>query len=342
MKLASRAIEGFLRRPDPAARAVLIYGPDAGLVRERGKRLARTVVDDLDDPFRAVELSAAQIQDDPARLADEAAAQSLTGGRRVLRITEAGDKFSKIAGGFLAQPAGDALVVVEAGDLSGRSSLRKLFEAASNAAALPCYADDGETLETVIEQVLHQAGLGIEPPALDYLKANLGGDRGVSRQELDKLVTYMGPAGGTVTLDAAEICVGDSAAIGLDDVCYAATAGDTTALERALGRCYLAGEAPIAILRAAQRHMQRLHLVAGQTAGGGAEMAIKRLRPPLHFKRTREFAAQLRLWPVGRLATALDILTEAEIDCKTTGAPDQALCRAALIRIAGAARAARR
>jgi hypothetical protein len=38
MKLASARVEGFLRRPDPEIRAVLLYGPDAGLVRERAER----------------------------------------------------------------------------------------------------------------------------------------------------------------------------------------------------------------------------------------------------------------------------------------------------------------
>jgi DNA polymerase-3 subunit delta len=37
----------------------------------------------------------------------------------------------------------------------------------------------------------------------------------------------------------------------------------------------------------------------------------------------------------------LSILLEAELDCKTTGMPDRALCSRALLRIAQAARAAR-
>ena len=46
MKLQGKAIEGFIARPDPKIRAVLVYGPDAGLVRDRADTLARSVVAD--------------------------------------------------------------------------------------------------------------------------------------------------------------------------------------------------------------------------------------------------------------------------------------------------------
>ena len=50
MKVSGAAIERFVAKPDPAARLVLVFGPDGGLVRERATKLARTVVADLNDP----------------------------------------------------------------------------------------------------------------------------------------------------------------------------------------------------------------------------------------------------------------------------------------------------
>mgnify|MGYP003340380061 CR=1 FL=1 len=57
MKLDSRSIPGFLASPDPEIRAVLLYGPDEGKVRERGADLARKIVPDLNDPFRIAEFT---------------------------------------------------------------------------------------------------------------------------------------------------------------------------------------------------------------------------------------------------------------------------------------------
>ena len=92
MKVAAGQVEGFLRRLDPQIRAVLLFGPDAGLVRERADTLARAVCPDLRDPFRVAELTAATLVADPARLADEAAQISLMAGRRVVRLRDAGDQ----------------------------------------------------------------------------------------------------------------------------------------------------------------------------------------------------------------------------------------------------------
>ena len=102
MKLPAARVAAFLRRPDPEIRAVLFYGPDAGLVRERADAVARTVCPDLRDPFRVADLTAAALAADPARLADEAAQISLMGGRRVVRVREAGDALAQLCGRFLA------------------------------------------------------------------------------------------------------------------------------------------------------------------------------------------------------------------------------------------------
>ena len=146
MKLAGPRVAGFLARPDPDIRAVLLYGPDAGLVRERADALARAICPDPRDPFRVAELAAATLVGDPARLADEAAQISLMGGRRVIRVRDAGDALAPLFTRFLADALGDSLVVAEAGDLPGRSALRRAFDEAPRGAAIGCYPDSARDL----------------------------------------------------------------------------------------------------------------------------------------------------------------------------------------------------
>ena len=136
MKLAAARVDGFLRRPDPEIRAVLLFGPDLGLVRERADAIGRSATDDLRDPFRVADLSGAILAADPARLFDEAAQISLMGGRRLVRVRDATDSHSALFTRFLANSPGDALVVVEAGDLPARGSLRRAFDDAPQAAAI--------------------------------------------------------------------------------------------------------------------------------------------------------------------------------------------------------------
>lgn len=338
MKISGSRIDPFLRQPDPALAAVLVYGPDRGLARERADILARGVVEDTADPFRVSELTNAELKDDAARLADEAAALSLTGGRRLVRVRDATDGVAGVFRDFLADPGGDALVVVEAGELGSRSSLRGLFERAANAAALACYLDDVKILHRVIAEALGRHRLTATPDALACLVETLGADRMVTYSELEKLAIYMGGPG-TVAREDVVACVGDSAATSLDIVAYAAAGGDRPALDRALARAFSEGTHPVGALRAVARHLLRLHRAGGMIARGHTpDQAMKALRPKVIFTHTDRFRAQLRSWPEDRLAEALDLVTGAELDCKTTGLPAEAICGRALMRIAQAAR----
>ncbi len=334
MKISAGRADGFCRKPRAGVAAVLLYGPDRGLVQERAETLARTVVDDLRDPFRVSELSGKAIAGDPALLADEAAAQALTGGRRVVRLRDTGNDAADAVASWLEAAAGDSLVVVEAGELVKSSRLRKLFEGSENAAAVPCYADDAASLEGVIDESLSSYGLRPTAAARSALLARLGGDRKLSRREIDKLALYVGEGVGEVDEAAVEAVVGDSATVTLDDLADAVAGGDHAAVGRSLARLHLDGVHPVGALRAVERHFQRLHLVA---ASADAERALAGLRPPLFFKRQPAFMAQLRRWPAATLAAALDVLLQAEIDCKTTGLPAQAICGQALTRLTAAA-----
>ena len=70
MKIEPRQVEAFLKKPDPRIRGVVVYGNDDGLIAERAVTLAKTVCEDLKDPFRVVDIGGDALKNDPARLAD--------------------------------------------------------------------------------------------------------------------------------------------------------------------------------------------------------------------------------------------------------------------------------
>jgi len=335
VKIPPSRIEGFVARPDPGARAILVYGPDAGLARERAERLCLSVVPALNDPFRVVELSPSVLRDDPARLADEAAQISMIGGRRVIRVRDGTDDIAELFQAFLGSPVGDALVVVDAADLPARSKLRSLFESARNAAALACYADREEDIAAVARQMIKQAGLTIAPDALECLVGDLGGDRQITRREIEKLLLYVGAGATQVHLADVEACVGDSAAHSIEG---ALADGSQEAVVRALARAFAEGESAVGVARAAQRYFQRLHFAAGQIdRGKSIEQAIGSLRPKLFWKLRDGVTDQLRTWTSRRAAEALERLTAVELACKTTGMPDEAIVTRCLLELASAA-----
>src|SRR5262249_44707263 len=158
----------------------------------RAVELITRIAGDLRDPFRVAELTPAQLKEDPVRLADEAAALSLTGGRRGLRLRGAGEAPASPLGELLEGTIPAALLVLQAGELGPRSTLRSLFERLPRAAAIACYLDDEEALEQVIGEWLKTHRLTADRDAVDFLLSRLGGDRGITRQELEKLALYLG------------------------------------------------------------------------------------------------------------------------------------------------------
>ncbi len=337
MKITGRAIESFLERPSPEIAAALVYGPDEGLVKERADRLTRAAAGSLDDPFRVALLEGGKLAADPARLADEAMAQSLTGGRRAVRVSGASDSLAELLESFLADVGGDSLVILEADDLGPRSALRRLFEGAKRAAALPCYRDEGAGLEGLVRDRLKQEGLAVTAEALDYLTAHLGSDRGITNRELEKLALYMATPGVAkrVELADAEAIVGDSALLAQDDLVYAIGDGELGALDRAFARNLAEGAAPISLIRATARHFLRLQWAAARVRGGEPlEAAMKALRPPVFFRYEARFRRQLQRWTAAPLADALERLIEAERRCKRTGMPAAAIARQVFIGIA--------
>ncbi len=339
MKLKPAAVEGFLARPDPRIVTVLLYGPDAGLVAERGRRLAAGVVDDLRDPFRVSELSADDLRERPGRLVEEAQALCLMGGRRLVRVRDAADLATTAVRDLLALPAQEGFVVLEAGDLPASSSLRKSVEDAATAAALPCYRDDARDRGGFVRALMAEHGLAAGPDALAYLESHLGGDRGVTRTEIAKLALYLADRpGARATLADVAAIVGDSSALAVDDAINAALLGRRRELDRALERLLAEGEAPVRLIGAATRTAMRLLRLSAVAAGGSIEAALAGARPPIFWKQKDLFKDLLRRWSAERLAAALALLQAAELRCKSAGAtPDAALCRAVLAQIAAMA-----
>ena len=336
MRVDARRVAGFLRDPG-ACRVVLLFGDDGGLIRERANGLVRLVAGSLDDPFRVADLD----RDAATRLEAEAASLSLTGGRRVVRVRDATDGALNPVKAVLAG-RGEALVVLEGPGLPSRSKLRTAIEAAPDGAAIGCYPEEGKTLEATVRAALAEAGVTVEPQALGWLTAQLGADRALTRQELEKLALHAGK-GGVVDVATAMSCIGDVAGLSLDDALFAATEGDVGGLDRALELALAGGQAASSALRAGLGHLQRLHRARLAVAEGARpEAAMRAARPPVFWQRQAMFTRTLKLWPVAALESALEGLNEAERSCRRTGAPAETICRNALMVVARRAAAARR
>jgi DNA polymerase III subunit delta len=334
MKIAFGAVDRFVQNPDPAARVILVYGPDSGLVRERAQQMARHVCPQLDDPFRVASLTGAMVADDPARLADEMAAQSLSGGKRLVYL-QAGDGIALALGHLLsALPTTDTVLVIEASELDKRSKLRALCEDAPQAAAIACYPEEGEAKIRVIAGLLRAANMTADTDALQLLAEATPADRLALKSEVEKIISYALDRK-KVSVSDVQACMGDGSAADLDALIMAVGLGDTATTGAMSARLFAEAVPFVLILRSLQRHLLRLQLARAAMDGGqSAEAAIKALKPPVFWKHEGAMVRQAQRWSGERLARALEVLASTEAQCKTTGMPAETLCAQTLLSMA--------
>ena len=337
MKLTWKQIEPFLKKPDADVRAVLVYGPDSGLVRERAKTLCLTQLSDLNDPFNSAHLTGEIIKEDPARFTDEADAGSLMGGKRLLRVTDAGNDMAVPLRAWLkSDPSRDVLVVIEAGDLKPKDALRKVCENEMNAAALPCYVEDERALITLIRDSLTEQGFKIASDALSALAQAVKGDRGRARMEIEKLVLYMGKTR-SINLHDVQQSAGDIGLHSLDDLVFAFTGGNRELALKTLRVLLDEGTEPVVILRSLQNQVMRLHLVRSLVDNHNQSLdeAMKMLQPPVFFKAADQFKAQVNRWSQTKCRAWIARLNDAENRTKQTGAPVETLLSQLLLGATG-------
>jgi DNA polymerase-3 subunit delta len=328
-------VDRFIAKPDPRQPIVLVFGPDAGLVRERVDALVRAAVDDPNDPFALARIEGEELAANPARLVEEANTIPLFGGRRavLVRVNPRYNLAPALAT-LIEAPSPDCRVIVEAGELRKTSPLRTLCEKAKSGAALACYPDDAKAVSSLIDEEMRAANLTIAPDARAALAALLGGDRLASRAELRKLALY---AQGRERVELADVMaiVSDASDAALDGVVDAAFAGDTRDVENEFGKARAGGASPAAIVSAAIRQVANLHkMKLAVETGDSIEFAMKRGAPPVHFTRAAAVGAALRAWTLSRLLRAMEQLANASLEARRNAALAEAIAQRTLLSIA--------
>ncbi len=301
---------------------MLIYGADSGLVRERSEKISKAILGaDFSDPFAKLELSEAELLADPARLCDELSAVSMMNPRRVIIVRDAGNNFTKVIEPALPYLHKDNYLIILADELTGKSSLRLLFEKEQSCAALACYKDEMRDVSAVIRKKFDEAAISYDREVLDYLASQLGNDRYVTYQELDKLVLYAGDEK-KITLEDARQLIDSNQALQLDDIVNSVADRNLAALEKNITQHLREGTQPIMYLRALQRYFNRLYAIRAQMdTGQSAESVVSSLRPPVFFKQQPVLIRHANSWGIENIVKALKLLITAELDCKTSDLP---------------------
>jgi len=331
MKISSAKAAGFCARPAGDLLGILIHGPDAAL-SARLRRAAVAAVSEGED-LRVAALDPAAVQKDPAQLHDALRARGFFPGRRVVVVEDAKDGLAKPARAALEDlTPEDALLVITAGQLTGSSGLRKLFETGEGLASVAAFPEPADPHALIAR--LAREGAKLTPEAEQALAEIAADADGATTEGLvTTLALFAG--GREAPVEAAELAALAPARLdaAIDRLVDAVARGEHGAIGPLTARLTAQGVRAEAMLAALRAHFRQA--LAAAADPGGPRAAAERLYRGRFNPRRDAFLARMGGWDLAALEFANRQIFEAERTLRSPGErPDAAIVERCMIRLA--------
>lgn len=310
MKATAAQIGAALDRASPDVRLYLLHGPDVSGALALSARLEKA----LGAEAERIDIEPASLKGDPALLSDEAASIGLFGGRRMVRVTNAGEEIGDAVEALLAATTAGNPVVVVAPAVKASGRLVKLGLGAAGAMTFACYVPEAEKADALASSLAREHGLRLAPGVAARIARAGEGDRAVIAMEIAKLALFLDAdadrpgAVDDAVLDAVGAGSGEGEIGGL---VAAVVAREPAALETILRSFSGADASPIPWLRAlARRFAQLAEMRMAVDAGTPIADAMKRHQ--IFWKDQPATASAVARWTAARAMAAHDAVRRAE------------------------------
>lgn len=323
----------YFAKPDPSKAGLLIAGQDAMRVAlKRQEVIAALIGPEGEAEMRLTRIPASDLRKDNAVLLDAIKAIGFFPGPRVAFVEDATDALTPvIAEALKVWKPDDAVIIVTAGGLTGKSALKTLFEKHPVAFCAMLYDDPPSREE--IEDALRKAGLSdISHDAMADLSTLARAlDPGDFRQTLEKIALYK--FRDDTPLTPAEVAAMAPATIEaeVDDLLHAVAEGRVKEVGLLMRRLEGQGVLPVTLCIQAMRHFRALHVAVSDSGGLQAGLMKARVFGPRRDQMQRQASA----WGGRALESAISVLLDADLTLRSASkAPGMALMERALIRLA--------
>lgn len=315
MKIAPKNIEEFIINVPKNIKAILLYGPDHGLINFRLSILKKTR--NFTEKFNYD-----QIKNNPSLFLDSFKSFSLfdkdLSQEKIILIECNNSTLSTSCSDAIKKGEYQGLIIFYADGLTPDSNLRKFFETNNNTAAIPCYLDDSLSISRIIQQKFKQNNItyeaGLVPMLINYITT---GDRFLILNEIEKIILFLGDKKHIVSSDLKDYLILQEE-VSFDKLCYKISLKQITHIEKLLTKLEHEGHNLVSISRMLVRHFTRIYQVKNLIYLGKTEQqALTSLYPPVFFKQINDFSQSLRLWNEKELIDFLSKLNQIELTAKS-------------------------
>lgn len=198
VKVKSDGFASALRNASPDTRLFLFYGPDESGSAALAEKTRKTIGADAEK----AELTGAQLKDDPALLAQEAASMSLFGDTRVLLVRGQGEECFAAIDALLGAEKVENPCIAQISGITDRSRTAKLAAGDDRAIACISYVPDLGNVAATVREMAQARGLAMPREIAERIAIYTKLDRRLAEMEVEKIALYLDAApGGRVTVD---------------------------------------------------------------------------------------------------------------------------------------------
>ena len=340
MKGKHQDIQSIIKSKETPFKALVLYGPNSFVVADIYKELCKSLIDEEKEIFGSREFDSKEITGDADGFHNETQSITFEAGKKYIRIDMTGSEAGGAILDFLKIEQCDVTLIIKAGTLSPRSSLRKAVENSDSSIIVPFYEDDAVSLISFIQDKTKQNDFSITRESCNEIISLSGLDRGRINNSIESLMLYLESAKNReIKVEDVRLVLFDTNQSQINELCKNVCLGRTEESQKILSRLILQGITAPQFISAFLAHFQKIHMTGLRViSGASVSAAIKEIKPPIFYKEVKSYQNQVENWGIKKTERALDILVEADLKTKGFSGLGQTIIGDIVLRLSNVAK----
>ncbi len=341
MKAKPFQIDALKKQITEHYRVILLFGTDFSVVSDCADKIIQMVLPKTDD-FSLIKVHKTQLKEQPSLLLDEANTVSFWTNKKIIWLKDADNNQTEIIESYLENIQTNTLLLITTENLIKNASLRVLCENHESALTIACYEDNESDTRFFIKEFLKSNNYYCSEDVLNLLQSRLNENRFITKNELSKLLIYMGENKEITTIDVENV-IPDLKNSTMDQLCFYVAGGDQKQSDSAIKILLENNEMPVTIVHNLMQYFNKLmigkDLISKQTAG---DVILKKLLRANQYMYKDTLLMHIHLWNKDLILKTLLLLNETEEQIKKTGTPANVVLHRTITMVCGLARKLKR
>ncbi len=317
MKISTKDIGQFLKKPLDNIKLFLLYGPDQGLAVERQKQLSSFFSNNLDDPFSITRIESTALTNDKTLLYDSINTLSILQKYRIVFVNGSGSEMLNSIKMIISNLNPKTKIFLLANDINSRHALVKLCETSNDCASIGCYHDNNMSLVNIINEIFERDNISSSIETKNYIASKVGLDRKISVSEIEKIALATGKDN-VLELNDAKKFLDDNSLVEIDSLLLAILNGDSKSFYSFFLILKQQEVSPITIIKRTSFLFKCLEqLILYEKKGIYHNISLTKIAPYIHFKIKDLLIKKKNKWSIDTCRNLSDKLFQTEFKLKS-------------------------